>query len=63
MNKFCARPTTPNVAMGANVGDTRVVSFTSDKALPSEGKEKSHGTLLRLLSPRAGSPIQPNLEQ
>lgn len=35
MKKFYDRPTTPNAAVGANVGDMRVVSFTSDKTLPS----------------------------
>lgn len=63
MNKFYDRPTTPIATVGAIVGDMRVVSFTSDKTLPSEGKEMSQGTLLRLLSPRPGSFIQPNFEQ
>ena len=63
MKKFYDRPTTPSAAVETNVGDMRVVTFTSDKTLPSEGKERSQGTLLRLLSPRPGSVIQPIFEQ
>lgn len=63
MNKFYDRPTTPITSVGASVGDMRVVSFTSDKTLPSEGKEMNQGTFLRLLSPRPGSFIQPNFDQ
>lgn len=63
MNKFYDRPTSPVTAVGTSVGDMRVVSFTSDKTLPSKGKEISQGTLLHLLSPRPGSFIQSNFEQ
>lgn len=35
MKKFYDRPTTPNAAVVANVGGMWVVSFTSDKTLPS----------------------------